>query len=288
MKKAERRLLRLLRDAGDEGVLHSSIAKSCYSLLADLEECSAVRRKLMNRATRVRIVNQTAFSRFIESRFPLGIDTESLDALDRAAAVVAFGDAKAIRRGSEEGIILRSAYREMRLTSSDGLATIPVGQLSADAGGAALQLTSGRRWTFSGRVVVVENVEPFWRYEQVLPHMELAVFACGNMSNRLVDWLVSDDLKSCSLVHWGDYDPRGVLEYLRLAERCPDRTSPFVPDHIESLMKYGNRRLLLRQRHLLDKLRTKTTDPHVARMVALFDKHCKALEQEGLLEAPTS
>ena len=114
--------------------------------------------------------------------------------------------------------------------------------------------------------------------------MELAVFGSGNMSNRLVDWLVSDDLKSCSLVHWGDYDPCGVLEYLRLAERCPDRTSSFVPDHIDSLLENGQRELLLRQKDFLNKLRTKTADIHVARMVALFDKHRKALDQEGLLD----
>ena len=178
--------------------------------------------------------------------------------------------------------MVRSAYRDAQLVSSDATKVLPVGKLSVDAGGTAFQLTSDTQWTFSGSVVVVENAEPFWQYEKVIPEAQLAVYASGNMSARLVDWLVNDSLLSGPLIHWGDYDPRGTAEYLRLADRCT-RVTTFVPPDIDTLLERGQRKLLLRQARILESLRARIDSPHVTRMVALFDKHHRALEQEALL-----
>lgn len=283
MRKAERRLLQKLRDASEDGVLLSSIGKSCHSLLLDLEQCSAVSKRLIKRAIRVKVFNREAFDCFVESRFPLGVDVSAIDIPDRATAVEKFGDAKAIKRGAEEGILVRSVHRDSNLVSSNGASTLAVGELSAAAGGAAFRLTTTMKWTFPGSVVVVENAEAFWRYEQVLPDIELAVYTSGNMSARMVDWLVDYELLTGPLLHWGDYDPQGVAEYLRLADHRPD-VSSFVPKEIDELMKYGNRSLLLRQSKILESIRKRADKPHVAYMLALFDKYNCGLEQECLLD----
>ena len=170
----------------------------------------------------------------------------------------------------------------MTICSVDGI-EIPVGALSSDAGGAALSLTKKRTWQLKGTVAVIENVEPFWQHEKVLPQVDLAVCASGNMSRRLVEWLTSESMSECRIIHWGDYDPRGVAEYLRLHDRCPDRVCSYVPDSIESLMKHGKRKLWNSQSRSLEKLRSRSENPHVAKMLELFDKHRRGLEQEVLL-----
>ncbi len=246
-------------------------------------QCGAVRKKLVGRANRIQIANRVAFDRFLKSRFPLGIDTELNDVFDRAGAIIAFGDAKAVRQGAEEGIFVRSVRPGVKIRCDDGEIVVPVGKLSSDAGGAALSLTIGRIWTFSGSVAVIENAETFWRYEKVLPEVDLAVYASGSMSGRLLAWLGSPAMASCLFMHWGDYDPRGVEEYLRLLEACPDRVDSFVPKNIEALMKYGNRKLWLKQSKHLERLRKQSVNPHVRLMLDLFDKHRVCLEQEVLL-----
>ena len=282
MSQVERRFLRRLRDSEDHSVLLTSVARGCQGILESMETCGAVQRRLIKRARRVEIRCQATFNKFVDSRFPLGIDAKLNEVFDRAGAVIAFGDAKAINRGSEEGIFVRTAKPGIVIRSTDGV-EVPVGALSKDAGGAALSLTKDRDWAFSGTVAVIENVEPFWQHEKVLPDIDLAVCASGNMSRRLVDWLTSESMSGCQIIHWGDYDPRGVAEYLRLFDHCPDRVESFVPDSIDELMKHGKRKLWEVQSRSLEKLRKRTSNPHVNRMLTLFDHHRRGLEQEVLL-----
>lgn len=282
MSQVERRFLQKLRDSEDHSVLLTSVASGCQGILESMETCGAVQRRFIKRARRVEIRCLATFNKFLESRFPLGIDAKLNEVFDRAGAVIAFGNAKAIKRGSEEGIFVRTAKPEIVICSTDG-AKIPVGVLSKDAGGAALSLTKDREWTFCGTVAVIENVEPFWQHEKVLPEIDLAVYASGNMSQRLVEWLTSEPMSGCQIIHWGDYDPRGVAEYLRLHDHCPDRVESFVPNTIDELMKHGKRKLWEVQSRSLEKLRKRAGNRHVKRMLALFDLHRKGLEQEVLL-----
>ena len=283
MSQVERRFIKRLRDSENQSVLLNSIARGCHQILESMETCGAVRRRFFDRARRIEVCCQVTFDKFVMSRFPLGVDAELNDVFDRAGAVVAFGDAKAIGRGSEEAIFVRTAKPRITIRATDGT-EIPVGVLSSAAGGAALSLTKDRQWTFSGTVAVIENAEPFWQHEKVLPDVDLAIYASGNMSGRLLDWLASEAMSGCQIIHWGDYDPRGVIEYLRLFDRCTDRAAPFLPQGIELLMQHGKRSLWENQSSSLEKLRARTDNPHASRMLRLFDKHRKGLEQEVLLE----
>jgi len=40
-------------------------------------------------------------------------------------------------------------------------------------------------------------------------------------------------MSSCRIVHYGDWDPVGLDEYLRIKDACPELTSFFVPDNLE-------------------------------------------------------
>lgn len=106
----------------------------------------------------------------------------------------------------------------------------------------------------------------------------------GARAGRLLDWLASSELAACPIVHWGDYDPIGLAEYLRLKSRCGTRVTTYVPDNLEPLLKrLGKRKLITGQADILNCRRAQTSDPHISRMIALFDKHHKGLEQELLL-----
>jgi hypothetical protein len=91
----------------------------------------------------------------------------------------------------------------------------------------------------------------------------------------------------CQIVHWGDYDPIGITEYLRTVRACPNRVTFYAPLQIEDLLaRYGKRKLIIEQTHYLDRLRDKIHDPIVHRMIDLFDRYRRGLEQEILLRHP--
>lgn len=286
MSETERRLLRDLRNAGTAGIVASRVGPSRKTTVEALETCGAIRWSSAGRGSRLCISDADAFDRFAQSRFPLGLDY-SLNGLDdRASAVAIAGNAKAVRAAGCEGLFVRSTKPNIKVVSRDGRVVVPVSDLTASAGGAALLLDDTHGWMFAGSVAVVENAETFWRHDRVMPDIDLAVFSIGTMSSRRVlAWLAS--LEDCLIVHWGDYDPVGVTEYLRLVEACGSDVRHFMPPIVEQLLPaHGKASLISDQVKFLDRLRQLPGDETVARMLALFDQHRRGLEQEILLCDP--
>ncbi len=230
------------------------------------------------------VTSKDAFNRFITARFPKGLDVDVRAIPDRATAVVTLADAKAIRQGVGEGIFIRSANPDIEIRSLDDGTSIPVSELTIKAGGIGIHLSPDRTWTFVGNIAVVENADAFWCYEIVLPDVDLAILGSGNMSSRLLQWLASPAMAQCRITHWGDYDPVGVCEYVRLVDACPARVETYTPATVDELLpKFGKRKLVIDQAKYLDRLRRRAFDPHVGRMIDLFDKYRRGLEQEVLL-----
>lgn len=282
MSETERRFLVRLRDA-DNGLARSSIGKRCLGLVDALQTCGAARFRPVSSGVVLQVDDTTAFRRFISSRYPQGIDIDPTTIADRASAVWLLADAKTVKRGTNEGVCVRSAKPETTIHSVDRREEIPVGELSSHAGGVLIRFESEIDWNFDGTIAVVENGDPFWNHECVLPDVDLAVFA-PKISRRFLQWLQADGLSQSTIIHWGDYDPVGMTEYRRLAEACPGRVTTHAPDCIDELLpRFGKRTLVIKQARYLDRLRANLTDPVVARMVELFDKHRRGLEQEILL-----
>jgi hypothetical protein len=136
----------------------------------------------------------------------------------------------------------------------------------------------------SALVVGIENPECFLKFEKLVhlfPQKELVVIMryLSHSPNR---WLQTI---SNSYLHFGDFDPAGLSIYIREYRNLlpAGRCNYFYPSNIEQLIdQYGVTSLYDRQVHLL-----KNIDPYlypeVGRVVDLFHKHRRGLEQERLL-----
>ncbi len=278
--------MRRLRDSQPVGLPQSTIPKGCVGLVEELMVCRAIEFQKANggRGTVLRICSETAFSNFVGARLPRGLDVDLAHIPDRATAVAMLADAKAIHSSIGEGLFVRSTKPNVEIQSIEESICIAVGKLTKQAGGIGIQLSPGRSWTFSGHIAVIENSDAFWRHDLVLPQVDLAIFGSGNVSSRLLQWLASPGMAQCRVTHWGDYDPVGVNQYLRIADACPKRVDTYAPEIIDELLpKYGKRNLITGQTQFLDRLRSRTADPHVRRMLELFDRYHRGLEQEALL-----
>lgn len=263
---------------------------SCESLVESLRTCGAVElmRARSGRGVVLRIASEPAFRQFVAARLPQGLDIDARTISDHAVAAVMLADAKAIRHAVGQGVLVRAVKPRIRIDSTDGYASIPVSEMTATDRAIGIRLLAEKTWTFAGNVAVVEGAYAFWHYEWAIPNVDLAILGSGNMSGRLLDWLASSAMVQCRIVHWGDYDPVGVCQYLRLAERCPGRVETYAPPEVDELLPKGKRALVTKQGKYLDRLRGHGNDPYVRRMIDLFDKHRRGLEQEALLYGCTS
>jgi hypothetical protein len=100
------------------------------------------------------------------------------------------------------------------------------------------------------------------------------------MSTRFLDCLQVDC--EFQIIHFGDYDPVGVDEYLRLKEKH-HRVSFHIPDNIEDLFKkYGNEEILQKNQAIYERLR-ESQDKQAKNIVDLMSRYNCGLEQEALL-----
>lgn len=289
MNETQRRFLRNLRDAQPNGLRRSSVPATCADLVKSLQTCRAVAFVPApgGRGVVLSITDPAAFVRFVGAHCPHGLDVDVNAIADRADAIYQLADAKAIRQGTVRGIFVRSTKPGVVIQSTDGEASVNISDATDQGGGAGIQLSAAKQWTFSGTILVVENEETFWKHEMAVPDADMAIFASGPLSNRLISWLSAPEMATCPITHWGDYDPYGVCEYMRLVHDCGDRVSVYAPAEVDQLLpKHGKRMLVTRQSKYLDRLRSHQSDPYVRRMTQLFDKHRKGLEQELLLRSP--
>lgn len=286
MNRTALKFLKSLRDAPPEGMPWSALPISCTNLLLRLQTCGAVQIVPGVQGKRLRVANAEAFERIVRTATPQGL--ESLDTLlsSRADAVDQFGDAKAIRAGNVQGIFIRSIKPNIFIGRAGSSEAVDVTAMTRIAGGAALMLRDGMEWSFEGTIATIENEEAFWSHDLILPEIDLAVYVRGKMSNRLLRWLTTAPMASCMITHWGDYDPIGVLEYMRLRSACSGRVHLHVPDDLEKLVaRYGKRSLVRadKQVQALCSLRELTDDTIIKRFVQIFDELGKGVEQEILL-----
>jgi hypothetical protein len=226
------------------------------------------------------LVSTEAFSTFIARAYPSGLEKIPEDLTPRTRAVMEARNSKKSRETGPLTVLLRG-FGDAQM-HAEGRA-LPVAQWTDMAGVAALRIGGKRNWRFFGNLAVVENIEVFWNIEKVAPFVEMALYAQGRLSQNIIDWLASPEMARTQIIHFGDYDPVGLDEYLRLKKARPLRTKLYMPEDIEDLIaRYGNKALVSNSAAVLRRLR-KAEDADVAKVVGMLDRHGAGLEQEILL-----
>ncbi|MGB3221861.1 MAG: Wadjet anti-phage system protein JetD domain-containing protein [Desulforhopalus sp.] len=229
---------------------------------------------------RVMVKNRESLGAFVQRFYPSGLLGTGEDLSPRSRAVAEFRDSKKAREAGPLTVLMRGFGNcEFRA----GGEKLDVARWTELAGVAAICL-EGRLWEFTGVLAVVENLEVFYHFEKLKTGAELAIYAQGRLSDRVLNWLSSPAMARAGIIHCGDYDPVGLDEFLRLKEACSGRTTLYLPANLEELLsRYGKRDLLLgNSATILARLR-KTEDQEVRQIVELIDRYGVGLEQEILL-----
>lgn len=228
---------------------------------------------------KVVVKNQATLDAFVQRYYPSGLEGRDGELAPRSRAVAELRDSKKARETGPLVVLLRG-FGNCELHAGEEV--LPVAHLTELAGVAAVRLDD-RQWRYSGVLVIVENLEAFWNVEKFETGAQLALYAQGRLSSRILSWLSSPLMEQARIIHCGDYDPVGLDEYLRLKAACPARSKLYLPSNLEDLFsRYGKRELLGSSAAVLARLR-KTEDHEVRRVVKLMDRYGVGLEQEVLL-----
>lgn len=280
------RVLATLRDAGH--VAASSVPAGAQGDLAPLVAGRILVYQSQGAGRRLVVNIHEELDRYITQHYPLGIDAllaADLATADRSTRQGLTGNSKSGgSRVNLKPVSLRGMTANAILVNGRGET------LDLSAGtriGGCVSATLGRGWEWGCvnplTIATTENQEVFYRVEQKIPHLDLALFASGRLSDLVVQWL--GQLGNCRVVHCGDYDPVGLGEYMRLRRALGDRVQLYMPENLEELFsRYSNHRLLekKRQQELLRTLRQQESPPEVARVLRLIMKHNAGLEQERI------
>ncbi|RKZ01804.1 hypothetical protein DRQ21_09960 [Candidatus Fermentibacteria bacterium] len=274
--------LSILRDSGS--IALSRVSRSSLAALNPLLEAGVIVKKARGRGGVLQVEEQDHLLKFIDSLYPSGIDALHRESGSRGSAVLLHRNSKKHSSRSSIPVLLRG-FEGVRLTFPDS--TLNVSEQTRLFGCAAFTLNNAAIYPgYSGRIATVENLEFFTEFHKISREKTLVVYTAGRASELLLDWLSSQQLKNTLVTHYGDYDPVGLGEYLRIKNKRTDRTELYLPDNLEELVaKYGSEELLAKSRKLMPELRG-SSDKAVRRVVSILNSTGRALEQELLLSLP--
>lgn len=160
-----------------------------------------------------------------------------------------------------------------------------VGDLTKRFGVSALAVEPGDDWRTDQTIVLVENREVLLYSEKFTFEGTLLYYA-GKISGRLADWLAEKE-RTPQIVVFPDYDPVGLLSYLRLKDLIPSVTL-HIPPNLEALLtKHHNPSRLIEQQQYLPALE-ESHDQTVRRIMELIMLAGGGLDQEIAVYSPAA
>ena len=222
------------------------------------------------------------FARFLARNFP-DAATVPGEAAPRVLGLARFRDTKALRGIGSQIAVLRGWGNAPALLQ--GETPVDVAGATQQHGLFAFSLADGADYRLRGPVAVIENPTLFFAFERLGLDLPLALYTQGRLSRRLLAWLTAQADAAIRVVHFGDYDPVGLADYLRLRRSLGERATLYRPASLPELFERFSKPGLLTGRKsqvLLGTLRT-AQDPDVRQIVALIDLWNGGLEQEALL-----
>lgn len=206
----------------------------------------------------------------------------------RAQSVARRRSSKAGGSGVGAGVLHLRANADRCGTATVNGINFPVRDLTAQHGVAACLVGADTQFEFTGQTVLVENLECFLNAERILPEASIFLNGAGRLADQLIACLARSTFSPAPVVHFPDYDPVGLSDYLRLRAMLGPRVRLFMPPDIERrFTALADRRLISdkpRNRVLLEKLLPTTWPcPESQRVFGLIKESGAGLEQESLL-----
>ena len=258
----------------------STMSKSDRKRLQSLFDAGVLDEEKSGAGRRLVVKNQPTLQDFVRSIYPSGLSGSNSDLPAKSKAVADRRDSKKAI-GKNPATLLVRGFNGCTF-QKDG-SQLPVADWTRSAGVAALSLDSLEGWDCKGVLGFVENLETFWHIEKIAPYIDLAIYAEGRIGANVLQWLNSPGMRGIRVVHFPDYDPVGMDEYLRIKGACPERAGLFRPPNLEQLFsRYSKTQLLSDNSAILARLR-KSADSDVRYVVELMDRFGVGLEQEALL-----
>jgi hypothetical protein len=221
------------------------------------------------------------FTKYLENHYPSGLESAITGAKNRTEAVAYFRNAKKKNITDREALLFKAYSSSNDLLYLNDI-PLPAKEWCNMAGIGALQLCDTDSITLKGKIGLIENIDVFWFFEKLDLELDIIFYSGGRLSNRFMNKLIVNN--SFSLMHFGDYDPVGIDEYLKRKKVVP-ATTFFIPENIEALFaNYGKKELLYKDntRSILNRLRSET-DEIIISLIKLIDAYNCGLEQEALL-----
>jgi len=260
----------------------SKFSASVRRSLAPLFETEVLTQEAYSGGQIIRLNNPDIVEDFIVNNFPSEGEVKLSATSNRAQSILVSRDSKKGDSSQTPFVIMRG-FRNSSLHLAGK--RFDAAALTKLSGVCAIKVDKNNFWSFEGSVALVENLEVFWNIEQIID-VDLAIYLAGRISNEIIDWFSSDAMKTAHFIHFGDYDPVGLDEFLRIHNVCGERVALHIPEDIEFLfLSYGNTHLIRekkRNQAILNKLRSSNNES-VLSILSLIEKYGCIVEHEILL-----
>ena len=185
---------------------------------ARLDNAGIVKKQRSGGGNCYRLLHPEKLQSFIDANFPSGlIKPEDSDSANRTFSVLTRGDSKTLTALGFDLVMLRGNVGLM-------INQKPYQPGNSDSAFLSLKISEEQKITLLSdncKIITVENPTVFTELKRITDlEWDLAIYTAGKMSTLLLDQLQLWQEAGHSLLHFGDYDYAGLLEYARILERC--------------------------------------------------------------------
>ena len=220
---------------------------------------------------------------FIEKHFPEGVENTARTNMTRSESTRTFRNSKKRSRRTALPVFIRGFGESTLMYRNTGHTLNTARQTELFSVTSIMLMEDEPFPEYTGNIATVENLEVFTAFQRLNPKNTIAVYTGGRIHRLLLKWLSSPETSKARVIHYGDYDPAGLGDYLRIRSAREGATELFIPPDLNALVKkYGSETLLEKSAHLIPRLH-ETDDEAVKKVLEIILRNNSALEQEVLI-----
>lgn len=258
----------------------SAVTQKLRDFLQPALDSGVIAEERSGSGRRIAVKNSAALRQRLDLAYPNV--TISADAPSRVAGVARYRDSKVLVADTPDMVTLRG-WSETSLRK-DGR-QISLRSATDEHGVLSFVLQSRSSYELEGPWALVEGPVMLLNFERLAHRCQSIIYGNGRISNRILQWLAGQKAATFHLVHFPDYDPVGLSEFIRLRGALGARSELFIPEGLAERFKKFSKRSLLKSpanQAVLGRVRVSRI-PEVRAVVELINKNNAGLEQEQLL-----